>query len=352
MSRHKSAIQKKGLEICGVLLAIGLLAGPAWSIGQTLLHGAGSTFAAPMYSSWLDAYRKIRADVQISYQAIGSGGGIRQIMEGGVDFGASDAPMTDKQMQEYKDVHGFRILHFPTVIGADVPAYNLPGAPELNFTPEILAGIYLGRITVWNDPMLHEANPKVNLPPNRIMVLHRSDGSGTTYVWADYLSKVSEDWKNKVAKGTSINWPVGLGARGNGGVSELIAKSPNSLGYVELSYAIQKHLAYGRVRNASGNFIKADLASVTAAAADVSQNVSDDFRFSITNAAGKDAYPISSFSWLLVPAKIPDANKKKAVVDFLSWALADGQKLTEQLTYARLPERVLSKELGAISKIQ
>jgi len=352
MSKHRSAIEKKGLEIGSVVLAAGLLAAPAWSIGQTLLNGAGSTFAAPVYSNWVDAYRKIHADIQITYHAIGSGGGIRQIMEGGVDFGASDAPMTDKQMQDYKDAHGFKILHFPTVIGADVPAYNLPGAPEVNFTPEILAGIYLGRITMWNDPMLQEANPKANLPANRIMVLHRSDGSGTTYIWADYLSKVSEDWKNKAGKGTSINWPVGLSARGNDGVSELIAKTPNSLGYVELSYAIQKHLAYGRVRNASGNFIKADLASVTAAAADASQNLSDDFRFSITNAAGKDAYPIASFSWLLVPAKIPDAGKRKAVVDFLSWALADGQGLTQQLMYARLPERVVSKELGAVSKIQ
>lgn len=352
MSRHRSEIEKKGLDLCGVLLAIGILAVPAWSIGQTLLNGAGSTFAAPIYSSWLDAYRKNHPDVQISYHAIGSGGGIRQIMEGGVDFGASDAPMTDKQMQEYKDAHGFRIMHFPTVIGADVPAYNLPGVADLNFTAEILAEIYLGKITRWNDPMLHEANPKANLPASPIMVLHRSDGSGTTYVWADYLSKVSEDWKNKVGKGTSINWPVGLSARGNDGVSELIAKTPYSLGYVELSYAIQKHLAYGRVRNASGNFIKADLASVTAAAAEASQNPSDDFRFSITNAPGKDAYPISSFSWLLIPAKIPDGNKRKAIIDFLSWALAEGQSLTQQLVYARLPERVISKELATISRVQ
>lgn len=325
---------------------------PAWAISQTVLSGAGSTFAAPMYSTWLDAYRKSRPDVQVGYQAIGSGGGIQRIMEGMVDFGASDGPMTDKQIQDYKDSHGFTMLHFPTVLGADVPAYNLPGVGELNFTGDILAGIYLGRITKWDDPLLREANPKVNLPSNRILVAHRSDGSGTTYVWADYLSKVSETWRTKVGRGTSVNWPVGLGARGNNGVSDLIQKTPYSLGYVELSYALQKGLAYGRVRNPAGNFVKADLGSVAAAATEASQNLPDDFRISITNAPGKTAFPISSFSWILIPAKIQDPNKRKAIVDFLTWVLTDGQKLTQQLVYPPVPERIVSKELAAIGRIQ
>jgi phosphate transport system substrate-binding protein len=226
----------------------------------------------------------------------------------------------------------------------------LPGSPELNFTAETLAGIYLGRITKWDDPMLREANPKVNLPSVAIVVLHRSEGSGTTYVWSDYLSKVSDAWKSKVGRGFSVNWPVGISARGNDGVSDMIARTANSLGYVELSYALQKQLTYGRVRNAAGNFVKADLASVAAGAAE--RQMSEDFRISITNTPGKDAYPISSFSWLLVPATIQNPNKRKAIVDFLTWALTDGQNLTQQLAYARLPAGVASKELAAVSKIQ
>jgi phosphate transport system substrate-binding protein len=335
-----------------ILLACGLFAAPVWAITQTIINGAGATFPAPIYSLWLKAYRGLHPEVQVNYEPVGSGAGIRRIMEGGVDFGASDAPMTDKQIREYKDNHGFAILHFPTVVGAAVPAYNLPGAPELNFTPEILAGIYLGSITKWSDPMLREANPKANLPSSDIMVLHRSDGSGTTYVWSDYLSKVSDAWRDKVGKGTSLNWPVGLGARGNDGVSELIQKTRYSLGYVELSYAVQKGLSYGAVRNASGDFIKADLASVAEAATEASQNLPDDFRVSITNAPGKSAYPICSFSWLLVPAKFQDPNKRKAFVDLLTWELKDGLNLTQNLVYARLPERVVAKELAAVAKIQ
>lgn len=273
-------------------------------------------------------------------------------MESSIDFGASDAPLSDKQAQEYKNTHGFGILHFPTVLGADVPAYNVPGIAEINFTPEILAGIYLGKITKWNDALLRQANPTANLPSNDIMVLHRSDGSGTTYVWADYLSKVNDEWKKNIGKGTSINWPIGLSARGNDGVSALIEKTAYSLGYVELSYALQRGLTYGRVRNASGNFVKADLTSVTAAAAAVASDMPDDFRVSITDASGENAYPVSSFTWLLIPAKIPDASKKKAIVDFLTWALNDGQRLSQQMVYAALPAQVVSKELKAISRIQ
>jgi phosphate transport system substrate-binding protein len=319
---------------------------------QTVVTGAGGSFPAPVYSLWLDTFQKSHADLQISYQAVGSGGGIRQILNGSADFGATDGPMSDKQLQTFKESHGFAILHLPTVLGAAVPAYNLGGSPELNFTPEILAGIYLGRITKWDDPLLREANPKVSLPSAAIIVLHRSEGSGTTYVWADYLSKVSDDWKAKVGKGLSVNWPVGLSARGNQGLAELIQRTPNSIGYVELSYAMQKKIAYGRVRNSSGNFVKADLASVAAAAADVSMHASDDFRLSITNPPGKDAFPIASFSWLLIPARIQDSAKKKAIMDFLTWSLTEGQNMTQQLAYARVPAPIASKELAAIAKIQ
>ena len=222
---------------------------------------------------------------------------------------------------------------------------------ELNFTPEALAGIFLGKITKWNDPELAKANPKVKLPANDIVVVHRADGSGTTYVWVDYLSKVSPEWKTKVGTGTSVNWPVGLGGKGNEGVSGQIKQTPNSIGYIELIYAVQNKLAYGRVKNSSGTFVKADLAGVTAAAAGASKDMPDDFRVSITNAPGKDAYPISSFTWLLIPEKIDDAAKKKVITDFLHWMLTDGQNMTEALNYARLPKPVVAKELKAISKI-
>jgi phosphate transport system substrate-binding protein len=336
-----------------VLCALGLLGWPAPSVAQTVVTGAGASFPGPTYELWLQAYKKVHPDVQIGYQAIGSGGGIRQILEGAIDFGATDGPMSDRQLQSYKESHGYRLLHFATVLGADVPVYNLPGAPELNFTGEILSGIYLGRITKWDDPMLREANPKANLPSATIVVAHRSEGSGTTYIWSDYLCKVSEAWKNKVGTGFSINWPVGLSARGNDGVSDLIAKTPYSLGYVELTYALQKHLTCGRVRNSAGNFVKADVGSIAAGAAEASQHIAEDFRISITNASGKDTYPISSFSWLLVPSRIQDPNKRKAIVDFLRWALTDGQNLTQQLAYARLPTGVASRELlAAVSQIQ
>lgn len=321
--------------------------------GTVLLTGAGATFPYPMYSKWFDTYHKLHPDIQINYQSIGSGGGIRQVTEGTVDFGATDGPMNDQQIQEFKQKRGSDVLHFPTVLGAVVPAYNIPGATkELNFTPDALAGIFLGKIKKWNDPELTKANPGVKLPDNDILVVHRSDGSGTTYVWVDYLSKVSEEWKTKVGKGTSVNWPVGLGGKGNEGVSGQIKNAPYSMGYVELIYAVQNKMEYGRVRNASGAFIKADLGSVTAGAAAASKDIPDDFRVSITNPPGKDAYPIASFTWLLVPDKIQDPAKRKVITDFLHWMLADGQKLTEALDYAQLPKPVADKVLKAISKIQ
>jgi len=351
MAGFASVFCARSLGVRGLVLAA-LWVTPARMDAQTVITGAGGSFPAPIYSLWLDAFQKSHPGLQISYHPVGSGGGIRQILEGTADFGATDGPMSDRQLQTFKDSHGFGVLHFPTVLGAAVPAYNLAGNPELDFTPEILAGIYLGRITKWDDPILREANPKVTLPSATIIVLHRSEGSGTTYIWSDYLCRVSEVWRSKVGKGLSVNWPVGITARGNQGVAELIQKTPNSIGYLELSYAMQKKIAYGRVRNSSGNFIKADLASVAAAAAGVSVNAADDFRLAIANPPGKDAFPIASFSWLLIPARIPDSTKKKAIVDFLTWSLTEGQNMTQQLAYARVPAPIASKELAAIAQIQ
>jgi phosphate transport system substrate-binding protein len=341
-------------KFCMLLLAVGLVWAPASYTGASpadpvLVNGAGATFPYPIYSKWFDEYHKLHPDIQINYQSIGSGGGIRQVLAGTVDFGATDGPMSDEQLSQAKT----KILHFPAVLGAAIPTYNIPGvSQELKFTPEALAGIFLGRITKWNDAELRRANPGVNLPGSDIVVVHRSDGSGTTYVWVDYLCKVSEEWRNKVGKGTSVNWPVGLGGKGNEGVAGLVKQTPNSLGYVELIYAIQNKMPYGQVRNSSGNFVKADLASVTAAAAASAQEMPDDFRVSITNPAGKDAYPIASYTWLLVPARIEDGAKRKVLVDFLHWMLTDGQKYAEPLAYARLPKEVVAKETKAISEIK
>jgi phosphate transport system substrate-binding protein len=306
-----------------------------------------------MYSKWFNEYNKLHPDVQINYQSLGSGAGIQQVTEGTVDFGATDGPMNDDQLKAFRDKRGGGVLHFPTVLGGVVPSYNLPGVTaELNFTPEALAGIFLGKITKWNDSELAKANPGVKLPSNDLLVVHRSDGSGTTYVWVDFLCKVSPEWKKGPGLGTAINWPVGLGGKGNDGVSGLIKQTPYSVGYVELIYAVQNKLPYGKVRNSSGSWVKADLASVTAAASGAAQNMPDDFRVSITNAPGKDAYPVSSFTWLLIPEKIQDAGKRKIITDFLTWMLNDGQNFTETLTYAKLPKAVVAKELKAISKIQ
>jgi phosphate transport system substrate-binding protein len=317
------------------------------------ITGAGATFPYPIYSKWFDEYGKLHPGVAINYQSIGSGGGIKQFTDGTVDFGASDGPMNDEQLAAFQKEKNAVALHFPTVLGADVPSYNIPGVTEeLNFTPQVLAGIYLGKIKKWNDPEIANANPKVKLPPAEIVVAHRAEGSGTTYVWTDYLSKISEEWKTKVGKGASVNWPVGLGGKGNEGVSGLLTQTPNSFGYLELIYAVQNHLGYGRVQNSSGNFIKAELSSVTAAASEASMSMPDDFRVSITNAPGANAYPISSFTWLLIPSKIADTQKKKAITDFLHWMLTDGQDFAEPLAYSRLPREVIAKETQAISRIE
>jgi phosphate transport system substrate-binding protein len=313
------------------------------------LNGAGATFPYPIYSKWFDEYHKAHPNIEINYQSIGSGGGIRQLTDGTVDFGASDGPMTDEQLGKAK----VKILHFPTVLGGVVPTHNVDGVKEsLKFTPEALAGIFLGKITKWNDPAIAGPNPGVKLPASDIVVVHRSDGSGTTYIWTDYLSKVSTEWKDKVGTGTSVNWPVGLGGKGNEGVSGLVKQTPSSIGYVELIYAIQNHLPYGDVKNAAGKFIKADLKSVTEAAAGAAKEMPDDFRVSITNAPGNGVYPISSFTWLLVPARIEDQAKKKALTDFLHWMTGEGQKYTEPLAYAPLPKPVVAKERAAMGQIQ
>jgi len=340
-------------RIAGMLLVVLGVAGVLWADSALSITGAGATFPYPMYSKWFDEYHKKNSNLEINYQSIGSGGGIKQVTEGTVDFGATDGPMNDDQLKAYQDKHGFGILHFPTVLGADVPAYNIPGVTsELNFTPEAIAGVFLGKITKWNDPAIAGPNKGVNLPANEIVVVHRSEGSGTTYIWTDYLSKVSEEWKTKVGKGASVNWPVGLGAKGNESVAGTIKNTPNSFGYVELIYAIQNHMPYGRVRNSAGAFIKADLASVTAAAAGAAKNMPEDFRVSITDAPGKAAYPISSFTWLLVPAKFSDATKRDAIKGFVKWMLADGQNYTEALSYAKLPKEVVAKELKALNNVQ
>ena len=319
------------------------------AFAQTTLNGAGATFPYPMYSKWFSKYHDAHPDIQFNYQSIGSGGGIRQVLAGTVDFGASDGPMTDEQLAQAKT----KILHVPTVLGAVVPAYNVSGVSgEIKFTPDVLAGIFLGKITNWNDKGIASANPGVNFPKDEpIVVIHRSDGSGTTFIFTDYLSKVSPDWQSQAGKGTSVKWPVGLGGKGNEGVAGMIRQMQGSIGYIELIYAVQNKITYGTVRNASGAFVKASLDSVTAAAASV-KSMPADFRVSITNAPGKDAYPISSFTWLLIPAQAKDAAKGKIIADFLNWMVDDGQKMTADLTYAPLPASVVTKVKDEIKQVR
>jgi phosphate transport system substrate-binding protein len=329
-----------------LLLVCVLLAMPVLS--QTTLNGAGATFPYPIYSKWFSEYRKLHSEVQINYQSIGSGGGIRQVTAGTVDFGASDMPMTDKQLAEFKG----KILNLPTVLGAVVPAYNVPGVTEeLKFTPEALSGIFLGKISKWNDKAIAAANPGVNLPNNDIILVHRSDGSGTSFIFTDYLSKVSPEWKSSVGADTSVKWPIGMGGKGNEGVAGMIRQLQGSIGYVELIYALQNKIPYGSVRNASGNFVRASLESVTAAAASAPKMPAD-FRVSITNAPGKDAYPISSFTWLLIPVQSKNPANGKILSDFLTWMLTEGQQMTSALSYAPLPENVVTKEKEAIKQIK
>ncbi len=315
---------------------------------SSTINGAGATFPNPIYSKWFDEYGKLHPDVKINYQPIGSGGGIKQLTAQTVFFGATDGPMTDEQL---KGAPG-PILHFPTVLGGVVPIYNVPVAPSMRFTGSLLADIYLGKVNKWNDPAVKKVNPGVNLPATDIVVVHRSDGSGTTYIWVDYLSKVSPEFKRKVGVATSVQWPVGVGAKGNEGVSGLVKQTPGAIGYVELIYALQNKIPYGAVQNKAGEFLDASLESVTAAASATVNSMPDDFRVSITNPDGKGAYPIASFTWLLFYQNPSDKQTARTMVEFVRWALTDGQKFAPDLGYAPLPQPVVQKELQALQKIQ
>ncbi len=332
------------------LSAIWVVLASSASMPAETINAAGATFPAVIYQKWFQEFHKLHPDVQINYQSLGSGAGIQQLTQGTVDFGASDMPMTNEQLSKITKV---KVLHFPTVLGGLVPTYNVPGVTAiLNFTPESLAGIYLGKITKWNDAALKKDNPGVNFPDTEIQVVHRSDGSGTTFVWTDYLSKISPEWKSKVGAGTSVAWPTGLGGKGNEGVAGTVKQTANSIGYVELIYAAQNKMAYGAIRNSAGTFVRADFDSVSEAAAGAAKSMPDDFRVSITNAPGKKAYPVSSFTWLLIPNKFDNATKKNAIQQFLKWMLADGQKFAAGLDYASLPQPVVAKEEKQIGLIQ
>ncbi len=301
------------------------------------INGAGATFPNPIYSKWFSEYSQLHPNVKINYQSIGSGGGIRQVTEGTVDFGASDVTMTDAQISGAK----VKVMAIPTVLGAVVPVYNIPGVnKELNFSGDVIADIYLGKITTWNDARIAKDNPGVNLPANAILPVYRSDGSGTSFIFTDFLAKVSPAWNSAPGRGAAINWPVGIGQKGNEGIAGMVRQSPNSFGYVELIYAVQNKMSYGSVKNASGKFVKASTDSVTAAAAGAAKNMPADYRISITNAPGADTYPISSFTWLLIPTHSTDPNKAKALADFLGWMLDHGEAEAAALTYAPLPKPV------------
>jgi phosphate transport system substrate-binding protein len=318
---------------------------------QTIqINGAGATFPYPIYSKWFAEYNRLHPNIQINYQSIGSGGGIRQFSEQTVFFGATDGPMTPEQIF----AAGRPVLHLPTVLGGDVPVYNFPGDrdPELRFTGPLLADIFLGKITKWNDPAIVRVNPGVALPNLDITVVHRSDGSGTTYIWVDYLSKVSPEWKQKVGVATSVNWPVGVGGKGNEGVAGLVKQTPGSIGYVELIYALQNKISYGSVQNAAGEFVRASTATVSNAAAVAVKSMPKDFRVSITNAPGHDVYPISSFTWLLLDQNPRDKQRARVMVDFMKWALSDGQGFASALGYAPLPKEVIDLEMQAIKRIR
>jgi len=313
------------------------------------INGAGATFPNPIYSKWFSEYNKMHPNVEINYQSIGSGGGIRQLSAGTVFFGASDGPMTNDQIY----AAGFPVLHLPTVLGGVVPVYNIPGVDgELRFTGPVLADIYLGKITRWNDAAITKLNPGANLPGAEITVVHRSDGSGTSYIWCDYLSKVSPEYKRTVGVNTSVNWPVGVGGKGNEGVAGLVKQTPGAIGYVELIYALQNKIAYGSVQNQAGEFVRATTATVSNAAATAAKSMPQDFRVSITNAPGNNVYPISSFTWLLFNEHPGDKTKAKTMVDFAKWALTDGQRFTTELGYAPLPKEVVAMEMQALNRIK
>jgi phosphate transport system substrate-binding protein len=327
----------------GLAIALGLSTSAS---AQMMINGAGATFPYPIYSKWFDEYTKVDPSVRFNYQSIGSGGGQKQILAQTVDFGASDGPMSDENLAKAPG----KLLHIPTVAGADVVAYNLPGNPALKFDADTIAGIFLGNIKKWNDPKITALNAGVSLPDKDIVVVHRSDGSGTTYIWTDYLSKISPEWKSKVGTNTSVNWPTGIGGKGNEGVAGQIKQTPGALGYVELIYAIQNKMPYADIKNSTGKFLKPTLESITAAMA--TAQIPDDFRFSITNAPGENAYPIAGATWLLVYQQQKDATKGKKLVEFLKWAQKEGEKMAKDLDYAPLPEDLQQRVLKRIDEIK
>jgi len=330
-------------------VGIAALAGATLAARSIQINGAGATFPAPIYAKWFAEYNKLHSDVRINYQPLGSGAGIRQLTERTVFFGASDGPMTQDQLLAAPG----KILHLPTVLGGVVPVYNLPGvSQELKFSGPVLANIFLGKVTKWNDPAITALNPGVSLPGTDIVVAHRSDGSGTTYIWVDYLSKVSPEFKKVVGVGTAVKWPVGVAAAKNDGVAAIVAQTPGALGYVELIYAIQTKTAYGQVQNMNGKFVKASIDSVSAAAAAAARQMPPDFRVSITNAPGDDVYPISSFTWILLYLDAKDKAQGKAMVDFMKWALTDGQKFAGEMGYAPIPKTVVDMEMKALDTIK
>jgi len=332
-----------------LLALVAALVTTAASAQTIQINGAGATFPYPIYSKWFAEYNRLHPNVQINYQSIGSGGGIRQLTAGTVFFGASDGPMTNDQIYGA----GFPVLHLPTVLGGVVPIYNVPGvSAELRFPGRVLADIFLGKISKWNDPAIKNVNPGIDLPNMEITVVHRSDGSGTSYIWCDYLSKVSPDYKKTVGVATSVNWPVGVGAKGNEGVAGLVKQTPGSIGYVELIYAIQNKISYGSVQNAAGEFVLASTETVANAATQAVQNMPKDFRVSITNAPGRDVYPVSSFTWLLFNESPRDKQRARVMNDFVKWALTDGQKFASELGYAPLPKEVVALEMQALGRIR
>jgi phosphate transport system substrate-binding protein len=333
--------------VAGAACALTLVVGA--SAQRLQINGAGATFPYPLYSKWFAEYNKLHQNIEINYQSVGSGAGIQQVIKQTVFFGATDGPMTPEQMQTAPG----KIMHFPTVLGAVVPVYNIPNVKEeLKFSGPLLADIFLGKVTKWHDPAIAKLNAGVNLPATDITVAHRADGSGTTYIWVDFLSKVSPEWKTKVGVNTSVKWPTGVGGRGNEGVASVVAQTPGAIGYVELIYALQTKTSFGTVQNMAGEYAKASVESVTAAAAAAAGQMPPDFRVSITNAPGKGVYPISSFTWLLLYEDAKDKQQAKAMVDFMKWALTDGQKFAPELGYAPLPDAVVKLETAALGKIK
>jgi phosphate transport system substrate-binding protein len=343
----KRRVEMNAMKPLRSLMTATLLVGTAIGAdAQMLINGAGATFPYPIYSKWFDEYAKVDPSVRFNYQSIGSGGGQKQILAQTVDFGASDGPMSDENIAKAPG----KILHLPTVAGADVVTYNLPGNPKLKMDSATIANIFLGKITKWNDPAIKALNPDAKLPDQDMVVVHRSDGSGTTYIWTDYLSAISDEWREKVGKGTSVNWPVGLGGKGNEGVAGQVKETPGAIGYVELIYAVQNKMPYADVKNKAGNDITPSLASITAALA--TAQIPDDFRFSIVNPAGPDAYPIAGATWLLVYEQQKDPAKGKKLVEFLKWELTEGQKMTAALDYAPLPKSLQERVLERVSQIK